>query len=195
MKVRFLLIVICVSLSSCWSEQEPVVFSPDKKIVLEFSLDEQGKPFYEVVFKQDTIIKKSSLGFDFQDSKSFYGDFEIIDIKTKSFNKSWKMPWGEQLEVVNNYNLLKVALQEKSDLKRKLNIVFKIYNDGVGFRYEFPKQENFKEALITEENTQFNLTEDYKTFWIPGDWDIYEHLYSTTKLSEINALTKRNHPS
>ncbi|WP_339659680.1 glycoside hydrolase family 97 protein [uncultured Polaribacter sp.] len=195
MKVRFLLIVICVSLSSCWSEQEPVVSSPDKKIVLEFSLDEQGKPFYEVVFKQDTIIKKSSLGFDFQDSKSFYGDFEIIDIKTKSFNKSWKMPWGEQLEVVNNYNLLKVALQEKSDLKRKLNIVFKIYNDGVGFRYEFPKQENFKEALITEENTQFNLTEDYKTFWIPGDWDIYEHLYSTTKLSEINALTKRNHPS
>lgn len=195
MKIKFLLIVICVSLSSCWTEPETVLFSPNGKIVLEFSLNEKGKPFYEVVFKQDTIIKKSSLGFDFQDSKSFSNDFKIINSSTKSFNKTWKMPWGEQLDVVNHYNELRVELQEKSDLKRKLNVVFKVYNDGVGFRYEFPEQENLKEVLIAEENTEFNLTEDYKTFWIPGDWDIYEHLYSTTKLSEIDASVKRNHPS
>ena len=78
MKIKFLLIVICVSLSSCWSEPETFLVSPDEKIFLEFSLDKNGKPFYEVVFKQDTIIKKSSLGFDFQDSKSFSDNFEVF---------------------------------------------------------------------------------------------------------------------
>jgi hypothetical protein len=195
MKVRFLLVVIFVSLSFCWSEPKTFLVSPDEKIALEFSLDKSGKPFYEVVFKQDTIIKKSSLGFDFEDSNSFLDDFEVINSSTKKVNETWQMPWGEQLDVVNNYNELRVELQEKSALKRKLNIVFKVYNDGVGFRYEFPKQDNFTEALIVEENTEFNLTEDYKTFWIPGDWDIYEHLYSSTKLSEIDASVKRNHPS
>lgn len=195
MKIKFLLIVICVSFSSCWSEPETFLVSPDEKIALEFSLDKSGKPFYEVVFKQDTIIKKSSLGFDFEDSNSFLDDFEVINSSATTFNETWQMPWGEQLDVVNNYNELRVELQEKSVLKRKLNIVFKVYNDGVGFRYEFPKQDNLTEALIVEENTEFNLTEDYKTFWIPGDWDIYEHLYSTTKLSEIDASVKRNHPS
>jgi hypothetical protein len=187
MRIKFLLIVICVSLSSCWSEPETFLVSPDEKIALEFSLDKSGKPFYEVVFKQDTIIKKSSLGFEFEDSNSFLDDFEVLNSSTKNFNETWQMPWGEQLDVVNNYNELRVELQEKSALKRKLNIVFKVYNDGVGFRYEFPKQDNFTEALIVEENTEFNLTEDYKTFWIPGDWDIYEHLYSSTKISEIDA--------
>ncbi len=187
MKMKFLLVIICVSLSSCWMKPEMVLVSPNENVFLEFSLDVNGKPQYEVLFKNKTIIKNSTLGFDFEKSKSFSDNFEIISSATKEFNETWQMPWGEQLDVVNNYNELRVELQEKSDLKRKLNIVFKVYTDGVGFRYEFPKQDNFKEALITEENTQFNLTEDYKTFWIPGDWDIYEHLYSTTKLSEIDA--------
>ena len=104
------------------------------------------------------------------------------------------MPWGEQINVVNNYNELKVELEEISETHRKLNIVFKVYNDGIGFRYEFPEQDNFKEAFITEENTQFKLTEDYKTFWQAGDWDSYEHLYKTTNLSEIDAIAERNKP-
>ncbi len=188
MRIRFLLIVISICLSSCWAEPETVLVSPDENIFLEFSLSETGKPVYEVLFKNKSIIKKSSLGFDFENTTSFSDDFEIVNSSTITFNETWQMPWGEQLDVVNHYNELRVELQEKSELKRKLNIVFKVYNDGVGFRYEFPEQENLKEVLISEENTEFNLTEDYKTFWIPGDWDIYEHLYSTTKLSEIDAL-------
>lgn len=188
MRIRFLLIVISVCLSSCWAEPETVLVSPDENIFLEFSLSETGKPVYEVLFKNKSIIKKSSLGFDFENTTSFSDDFEIANSSIITFNETWQMPWGEQLDVVNHYNELRVELQEKSELKRKLNIVFKVYNDGVGFRYEFPEQENLKEVLISEENTEFNLTEDYKTFWIPGDWDIYEHLYSTTKLSEIDAL-------
>jgi len=181
------LFFLCLMLFSCSVKQDVNIASPDSNIQLSFTLDNTGKPHYEVFFKNKKILKKSSLGFDLQDKKSFEDHFEMIKSSKQKFNETWKMPWGEHAEVVNDYNELKLELQEKSALKRKLNIIFKIYNDGVGFRYEFPKQDNLKEVLITEENTEFNLTEDYKTFWTPGDWDIYEHLYSTTKLSEIDA--------
>ena len=177
----------CLILLSCSVKKEANVSSPDNKLQLNFKLNDSGKPAYEVFFDNKKIIKKSSLGFDFQDGKSFFHNLEILTSSVKTFNESWKMPWGEQEDVVNHYNELKLELQEKSALKRKLTIVFKVYNDGVGFRYEFPEQDNLKEVLIANENTEFNLIEDYKTFWIPGDWDIYEHLYSTTKLSEIDA--------
>lgn len=195
MKTRILLIFFCASLCSCWSEPVTNLDSPDEKILVEFSLDEKGKPMYEVFFKKNAIIKKSALGFNFKNTATFYDNFKILNSSFIEFNETWQMPWGEQLDVVNHFNELRIELQEKSDLKRKLNIVFKVYNDGVGFRYEFPEQKNIKEVLISEENTEFNLTEDYKTFWVPGDWDIYEHLYSTTKLSKIEATTKRDHPS
>jgi len=177
----------CLILLSCSVKKEANVSSPDNKLQLNFKLNDSGKPAYEVFFDNKKIIKKSSLGFDFQDGKSFFHNLEILTSSVKTFNESWKMLWGEQEDVVNHYNELKLELQEKSALKRKLTIVFKVYNDGVGFRYEFPEQDNLKEVLIANENTEFNLIEDYKTFWIPGDWDIYEHLYSTTKLSEIDA--------
>lgn len=195
MRNTILLIVSCLFLSSCWLKPETVNFSPDGKIKIDFFLDQSGKPYYEVFFKNDTIIKKSSFGFDLEGTQALDSNFEIIHSSTKTVNEIWQKPWGEQINVVNNYNELKVELQEKSALKRKLTISFKVYNDGVGFRYEFPEQKKLKEVLIAEENTEFNLTEDYKTFWIPGDWDIYEHLYSTTELSEIDAFVKRNHPS
>ena len=109
-------------------------------------------------------------------------------------DETWEMPWGEQREVRNYYNGLLVQLEEKKAPKRKLDIHIKSFDDGVAFRYEFPEQEGRDSITIIEENTQFQLTEDYKTWWIPGDWDIYEHLYNTTKLSKVNAIAKRNHP-
>jgi len=156
-------------------------------------LTETGEPTYKVTHKNNEVIKTSKLGLDFENLDSFTTNFEIIKASNSSFNETWQMPWGEQLDVVNNYNELKVELQETSALKRKLNIVFRVYNDGVGFRYEFPEQENLSEVLITEENTEFNLTGNHKVWWIPGDWDIYEHLYNTTKLSEIDALQFAGH--
>jgi len=162
--------------------------SPDGNLVLLFQLSEDGRPNYKVLFDGKKIIDTSFLGFDFKNAKSLKDNFKIINSNISSFNETWQMPWGEQLNVVDNYNQLKVVLEEIVAPKRKLNIVFKVYDDGLGFRYEFPEQDNWSEALIAEEYTEFNLTEDYKTFWIPGDWDIYEHLYSTTRLSEIDAL-------
>ncbi|KRP26952.1 MAG: alpha-glucosidase [Cryomorphaceae bacterium BACL22 MAG-120619-bin32] len=180
----FLLSILAVG---CHKKVETSVFSPSKNIKVYFNLSSVGKPYYFILKASEKVIDTSYLGFDFKNTKSFVDDFRIVKTSITEFNENWQMPWGEQLDVVNHYNELKVELQEKSDLKRKLHLVFRVYDDGVGFRYEFPSQDNLNEVLITEENTQFNLLKDYKTFWIPGDWDIYEHLYSTTKLSEIDA--------
>jgi len=169
------------------------ITSPDDAVGLSFQLTENGEPTYKVHFKNEAIIQTSSLGFRLIDALPLKDGFEILSVKKSSFNEVWQMPWGEQLEVENNYNELKIQLQETTALKRQLTIVFRIYDDGVGFRYEFPEQENLSEVFILNENTQFNLTANHNVWWIPGDWDIYEHLYSTTKFKEIDAVSKAEH--
>lgn len=185
MKIRLLILCFAIAFVSC-QKQTTKISSPDKNVQVQIGLKE-GKAFYQVFFKNSTIIDSSFVGFDLKDAPSLSKDLKIVNVSTSEFNETWQMPWGEQLDVVNHYNEMKVELQETTALKRHFALIFRVYNDGIGFRYDFPKQENLNEVLISEENTEFNLTEDYKTFWIPGDWDIYEHLYSTTKVSEIDA--------
>lgn len=192
----YILILSAIVLLSCNSSEEKTTFealSSNGLIRLNFNVSEEGKPYYLVTRENKTIIDTSYLGFEFKNTSSFDSNFIIKNSETQTFSETWQMPWGEQKDVVNNYRELKVFLQEKVAPERFLNIVFRIYDDGVGFRYEFPEQARLKEVEIYEEHTQFNLTQDYKTFWIPGDWDIYEHLYSTTKLSEIDALKYVGH--
>ena len=105
------------------------------------------------------------------------------------------MPWGETKEVINNYNETIITLQNPEIELSTFLIHFKVYDDGVGFRYEFPNQNDLDSLIILDENTQFNLTDNHSCWWIPGDWDIYEHLYSATKFTEIDALAKANHSS
>lgn len=195
--IKYCIIILSIGFISCKSDKNKSVevVSPNTFVKVEFKLTENGEPAYTVKFKENEVIKQSTLGFDLKETTSLKEGFEIIKSTDRSFNETWQLPWGEQIDVVNNYNELKIELQETSELKRKLNIIFKVYDDGIGFRYEFPEQENLSEVFITDENTQFNLTGDYKVWWIPGDWDIYEHLYSTTKFSEIDALSKANHPN
>ena len=173
---------------------EGVIFSPDRNIQLNVIQTESGEIAYNVLFKNKKVIDTSFLGFDFKNAPSLKDSLKVVDTKTGSFNKTWKMPWGEQEKVRNHYNELKASLVELDKPNRKVDIIFRVYNDGLGFRYSFPKQDNLKEIIITDENTQFNLTADHTTWWIPGDWDLYEHLYSTTKFSQIDALSKANHP-
>jgi hypothetical protein len=196
MKIKFniLAFILVIAIVGCKENSESTIFSPSKNIKVDFNLTKEGKPYYLVLKASEKVIDTSYLGFDFDNSIPFIDNFQIVKTSEREFNETWQMPWGEQLDVKNHYNELKVELQEISQLKRKLNIVFRVYDDGIGFRYEFPKQANFKEAVITNENTEFNLTEDYTTFWAPGDWDIYEHLYNTTKFSKINALLYVNQP-
>ena len=195
--LKFCVVLLSVLLFSCSNKNDwqTAVASPDSTIKVEFKLAEKGEPTYLVTFKNNEVIKKSTLGsFDLKDMASLKENFEIINATKSNFSEVWEMPWGEQTKVENNYNELKIELQEKTDLKRKLTIVFRVYNDGLGFRYEFPEQENLSEVIITDENTQFNLTGNHTVWWAPGDWDIYEHLYTTSKFNEIDALSKVNHP-
>ncbi|SDS22716.1 glycoside hydrolase family 97 protein [Winogradskyella sediminis] len=196
MKIYISILVMALALVSCNSEKKQTteIKSPNEKVIVDFNVNKEGQLYYLVKFNNKTVVDTSYLGFEFKDEPAFNKNFSIKNTSTSTFNETWQMPWGEQLDVVNNYNELKIELEETSEQNRQLNIVFKVYDDGLGFRYEFPEQANLTgDVFITEEHTEFNLTEDYKTFWIPGDWDIYEHLYNTTKLSEIDALKLANH--
>lgn len=197
---RFLLFLLFL-FTACQTQtmesetQQLTVSSPGETISISFMLSEGGVPTYLVQHKDGVVIDTSKISFNFKDAPALGNNFEIINSKASSFNETWQMPWGEQREVVNHYNELIVMLQESEAPGRKMNVHFRVYDDGLGFRYEFPEQEGWQEAIILDENTQFNLTGDHMTWWIPGDWDIYEHLYNTTLFSEIDALSKRDHPN
>ncbi|MGV6844664.1 MAG: glycoside hydrolase family 97 protein [Lutibacter sp.] len=189
----YLLFSLLVLFSCNTKKQINQVKSPNQKISISVFLAQNNRIGYAVKYKNQKVIDTSYLGFDFVNNPSLKNNFKILTTNTLNHQSKWAMPWGEQDTVVNNYNELKLNLQETVKPNRKLNLVFRVFNDGVGFRYEFPKQNGFEEAQIKNENTEFNLTSDYKTWWIPGDWDSYEHLYNTTKLSKINAISKRHH--
>ena len=191
------LIALMLLFTSCQNNSDDQssleIGSPDGNLILKFDLSKDGKPFYTTLFKNKTVIDTSYLGMEFKNLDGFDQDFKVVSSGTAEFDETWEMPWGEQLEVRNTYNELWVQLKEKKDQQRSLELRFRVYDDGIGFRYEVPEIQGIDTVYITEENTQFNLTKDYKTFWIPGDWDIYEHLYSTTKISEIDAKSYANH--
>ena len=171
------------------------VSSPSGINKIEFALTDEGAPSYLVLNQQDTVIGQSTMGFEFKDQPAFQDGFRILLLQNTTEDETWEMPWGEQREVRNNYSELLVALQEKASPNRKLNIRFRAYDDGIGFRYEFPAQDGVDSLVIMDENTEFQLMGDHTSWWIPGDWDIYEHLYNTTKVSEIDAISKRDHPN
>ena len=195
--LRIILLILAVGvLISCNSaRQEQQVSSPGGKLALNFFLNKDGKAGYILNYKDKAVIDTSYLGFSFTDVAPIEKNLKIKGAQTRSFDETWEMPWGEQRYVKNNYNELKIDLEEKEAPGRQFSVVFRVYDDGVGFRYEFPEQKDLKEALILEENTEFKLTGDHNVWWAPGDWDIYEHLYNTSLFSEINALSKQNHPN
>ena len=186
--------LITLLIWGCSPADKTVINSPDGHVEINFSLDEAGTPNYSVSFDGKPIVKPSAMGFEFQNQEPMKGDFELKSAKTSSFSESWEMPWGEQRTVENNYNQLTVTLAEKSNAKRPLIIHFKAYDDGIGFRYEFPDQDGVDSVIIMDELTNFNLAGDHNAWWLPGDWDIYEHLYRTSKISNVNAIQYRNHP-
>lgn len=159
--------------------------SPSKNISLNFQLSQDGKPTYSVLYKNKAIVKESNMGLNLKNLPALNIDFVIENQEAKSVDESWKPVLGEQAIIQNKYNQITYFLAQKST-NRKLNIVFKVYNEGVAFRYEFPKQDNLNYFVISDENTQFNLTGNHKTFWIPGDFDSQEYVYNETKLSEID---------
>ncbi|WP_418264344.1 glycoside hydrolase family 97 protein [Flavobacterium faecale] len=164
--------------------------SPNQKLQMEFALQKDGTPTYNLNFKDKAVIKTSKLGLELKnDTKSLLNDFSVIETKTTTFNENWKPVWGELATIQNHYNELAVTLNQKST-DRKLVIRFRLFDDGLGFRYEFPSQKNLTYFVIKEERTQFAMAGDHKAFWLPGDYDTQEYDYTTSKLSEIRSLTK-----
>jgi hypothetical protein len=189
-RATLVIVLIWLSLLGCDQHQTPrnkFVQSPNQQLHVTIGTNALGQVYYLVKHQNQVIIDSSYLGFEFTNAKALNSGLEIIGFNYDESDETWEMPWGEQQTVRNNYNELQVDFQEQTENPRQFSVVMKVYDDGLGFRYEFPKQDNWQEALIKEELTEFNLTEDYTTYWIPGDWDIYEHLYSTTKLSEVDA--------
>ncbi|QBZ98279.1 glycoside hydrolase family 97 protein [Flavobacterium sangjuense] len=161
------------------------VQSPSKQITLNFSLSKNGNPTYEVSYKNKPIVLNSRLGVKLKSGGDLTADFSIDSVRQRTINETWKPVLGEQSNIKDNYNELTIALSQKTT-GRRINIIFKAFDEGVAFRYDFPKQAKLDYFIISDEMSEFNLTGDHKTFWIPGDFDSQEYAYNETKLSEIN---------
>lgn len=174
------------------------ISSPNGNIKLVFSLTDKGEPYYQAYFNNKLFIEKSSLGFDIKETgsnqslPSLAQNFAIIDTKTSSYNRPWQPVWGETKTIEENYNQLIIRLQLKQENAIEIILNFKVFNDGIGFRYEFPKQKSLDYFIVNKELTSFNLVGNHKAFWIPGDFDTNEYQPQITKLSEVNALEVAN---
>lgn len=185
--------------------------SPDGNFVMNFSLSPEGAPVYELSYKDKPVIKPSTLGLELKkedankkttfewtertdkdqlDAKTnLMTGFKIKDTSTSTFDETWSPVWGEEKEIRNNYNELAVTLDQPSN-ERYIVIRFRLFNDGLGFRYEFPQQKNLNYFIIKEEHSQFAMAGDHTAFWIPGDYDTQEYDYTTSRLSEIRGKMK-----
>ncbi len=188
MKLMFVIpFLSALLLLSCAGRQESnSVQSPDGAIVLDMGLDE-GRLFYTLKKDKKDILNKSYLGFDLKDS-SLKDNFRITGTETRSFSEKWDQPWGEEVTVDNTYNELKVNVEETEGLKRKFSVVFRVFNDGFGFRYEFPEQANLKDFVIMDELTEFALAGNHKTWSIPYDTEFYEGLYTPSVVNKLDTV-------
>lgn len=164
--------------------------SPNGSFKMVFALENDGTPTYQLFLKNKEIIKKSKLGLELQnESKSLLNDFKVVQQSTSNFDETWKPVWGEELAIQNKYNELAVTLKQ-NESNREIIIRFRLFNDGLGFRYEFPEQKNFTYFVVKEERTEFAMTGNHTAFWIPGDYDTQEYDYTESKLTEIRGLFK-----
>lgn len=172
------------------STQAQTLQSPDKNLTMIFSLTPNGTPTYTLSYKNKPVIKSSRLGIETKDVASFTEGFSIKGTKTTTFDETWQPVWGEQKNIRNHYNELAVTIEQKSVDNRYITIFFRLFNDGLGFRYEFPSQPNLNYFVIKEEKTQFALAGNHKAFWLPGDFDTQEYSTVTSKLSEVRSKMK-----
>lgn len=167
--------------TAAWGEEK--IVSPDGNLQLIFDVV-QGRPVYQLNFMNRPVVKQSYLGLELIDGKHLMDGFTQVKAETNSFDETWTPVWGEEASIRNHYKELAVTLDQKST-DRHMVVRFRLYNDGVGFRYEFPQQKNLVYFVIKEEKTQFAMAGDHMAWWIPGDYDTQEYTYTTSRLSEI----------
>ena len=180
----FLLVLFMISAAMAES-----ITSPNGQLQLNFSVNSQGEPVYELFYKGKAVIKPSKLGLELKNDPGLMNGFTLADTQTSTFDETWEPVWGEVKQIRNHYNEMAVTLDQKAQ-DRNIIIRFRLFDDGLGFRYEFPLQKNLNYFVIKEERTQFAMTGDHKAFWIPGDYDTQEYDFTESKLSEIRGLMK-----
>jgi hypothetical protein len=163
---------------------EVSIESPDGNLLLNLDVTD-GTPRYSVSFRGSSILEPSALGFEFNGTSALTGGMKIIQVRNSSLDETWKTVWGSYSEIRNNYNEMQVDLQETEGLKRKMTLVFRLFDDGLGFRYILPEQKNLAGFEITNEVTGFNLAGDYTTWWHIANYDSYEYTHITTPVSEL----------
>ena len=212
MNIRRNLTLVALLLFAFIANAQQRLTSPDGNFEMNFDIDKKGEPVYTLSYKDQLVIKPSKLGlelkkedankqtdFEWTDNKpnqadldikaDLYSGFILKDAQTSTFDETWTPVWGEEKEIRNYYNELAVTLEQPKN-NRYMIIRFRLFNDGLGFRYEFPQQPNLNYFIIKEERSQFAMTGDHTAFWIPGDYDTQEYDYTISRLSEIRGLMK-----
>ncbi len=184
-----LFIFICYFLSS--NLYAEMLESPDKQLQCHVNL-QNGHLLYSLSYKGKEVIKASKLGLRLKNNTDLIGDFSAESIDRKNIDQTWLSVWGEEKEIRNHYNELAIVLLQKPT-DRKITVRFRLFNDGLGFRYEFPQQQNLNYFVIEEEDTEFVMAGNHKTWWIAGDYDTEEYSYVTSKISDINTRFKEGY--
>ncbi|MEP2023656.1 glycoside hydrolase family 97 N-terminal domain-containing protein, partial [Reichenbachiella sp.] len=188
---KIILFMLTLNLIGCGTDQtqklQTALSSPSVKISMEFYLEADGSPGYLVNYGEKAVLDSARLGFELGNQVSLKNGFEIVKTSTSSFDETWEQPWGEQRLIRNNYNELKVELINASQIR--LNVIFRLFDDGIGFRYEFPEQEKLGEFEIMDELTEFNFPEDHDAWSIPAyAGNRYEYLYQKAPISEFGMV-------
>ena len=196
LKRLFAILLLCFTVKA--SAQNKVnVHSPGNSIQLGFWLSDKGTPMYELSYKGKKVLLPSAMGFQLIETitdkpfPSLMENIEMVGSSQRSVKNKWQPVWGEVKEIRDEYNMLTINLKQPGEKGIAFNIVFKVFDDGLGFRYEFPEQKNLSHFIVKEEKTQFHLTGDHKAFWIPGDYDSNEFNPNTSNLSEVDASAGR----
>ncbi|MEZ0610393.1 glycoside hydrolase family 97 protein [Fibrella sp. WM1] len=183
-----LLCLLLVSGLPLLAQPVAAIQSPNRQLTLQVQSTPAGEITYRLRYKNKPVIEPSRLGFSLSKPKAMLTRFTVARIDSSRADNTWKPVWGEVSQIRNHYNELTISLQDKGKSGIGLQIRFRLFDDGLGFRYEWPFQKALNHFVVADELTQFALAADHKTFWIPGDYDSNEYLYNTTRLTQVSAL-------
>ena len=178
------LVALSAALLCSWNAAGQTLTSPDGNLSMTFGLSAEGVPHYDLIYKGKTVVAESRLGYSLKPDYAFDKDFEIIGTSTDASDSIWHPVLGENKDIRDNHKELFVAMRQKNT-GWLLNLRFRLFDDGLGFRYEFPVQSELRHVIVKEESTEFRLSGDHKAFWIPSDYDTNEFQITTSKLSEV----------
>ncbi|WP_092668753.1 glycoside hydrolase family 97 protein [Hymenobacter arizonensis] len=185
--INFLLVLLLLAAGyGAWAQAPTALTARLDKVSLTFALGPTGQPTYSITYGGKPAINPSRLGVAFADGQGFDGPLTVVSSETKDVDETWQPVWGEVKNIRNHYQQLTVHLRQPTPNGRLLDVVFRVFADGVGFRYEFPRQPNLAYFTVQDEQTEFNLPANHKAFWIPGDYDSNEYAYTTSRVSEVN---------